>query len=108
MPFASSVVIGVTEASDVNVQSVDMEKKMSEVLRKDKDGKFLRFNTFDPIITGSITLLGTSTDAVGAALATTLTSVSSGINLVTEKTVKTTQDNYNETTVSFINAPGAS
>lgn len=107
MPFAANVEIGVTQASDVNVQSVEVEKKLSEVLRKDKDGKFLRFNTFDPIITGSITLIGTSTDAVGSSLATTLSAVSTGVNLVTEKTVKTTQDNYNETTVSFVNAPGA-
>ena len=107
MPFAASVIIGVTEASDVNVQSVEIERKMSEVLRKDKDGKFLRFNTFDPITTGSITILGDSTDVVGGPLITTLTSVSTGVNLISEKTVNTTQDNYNETQVSFIYAPSA-
>lgn len=100
--------IGITEASDTLTQSVEIEKKLSEVMRKNADGTFAQAQAFDPMITGSITVLGTTSDAVGSDLSTGLASVSGGVTIVTEKTHKTTQDNFDETSVSFTNAPGAS
>lgn len=99
--------IGVTEASDTLTQSVEIEAKMSDVMRKNADGTFAQAQAFDPIITGSVTVLGTTADTVGSDLSTGLSSVSAGVTIVTEKTHKTTQDNFDETTVSFTNAPGA-
>lgn len=107
----SNIEIGVTEASDLYVQSVDIEKKVSEVVRQDKDGKFLVGKTFDPVISGSLKLVGKADDEVGdpdAGLTTALSSISGGVTIVTEKTHTTTQDNYDETDVSFENYPGAS
>lgn len=106
----SNIEIGVTEASDLYVQSVDIEKKVSEVVRQDKDGKFLVGKTFDPVISGSLKLVGKAEDEVGddAGLTTALSSISGGVTIVTEKTHTTTQDNFDETDVSFENYPGAS
>jgi len=100
--------IGVSEASDTLTQSVEIERTLSEVVRKDKDGGFGAAHAFDPMISGTITVLGTTGDTVGSDLSTGLTSVSAGVTIVTEKTVTATQDNFNETQVSFMNAPGAS
>lgn len=99
--------IGITESSDTLTQSVEIESKMSDVMRKNADGTFGQAQAFDPIITGSITVLGTTNDDVGSDLDTALSSVASGVTIVTEKTYKTTQDNFDETTISFTNAPGA-
>jgi hypothetical protein len=99
--------IGVTQASDVLTQSVEIENKLSEVVRKKNDGTFGAGQAFDPIISGSVTVLGTTGDVVGGALQTALTAVSTGVNIVTETTHKTSQDNFDETTISFTNAPGA-
>lgn len=104
MPLA----IGITEASDTLTQSVEIERTLSEVVRKDKDGGFGAAHAFDPMVSGTITVLGTTADAVGSNLTTSLSSVSSGVTFVTEKTVTATQDNFNETQISFMNAPGAS
>jgi hypothetical protein len=99
--------IGVTQASDVLTQSVEIENKMSEVVRKNKDGTFAQAQAFDPMISGSVTVLGTTADAVGGDLATVISALTGGVTIVTEKTHKTSQDNFDETTVSFSNAPGA-
>jgi len=100
--------IGITEASDILVQSVEIETKLSEVVRQDKDGKFALAHAFDPEISGSIKVLGTTTDTVGGNLITAVASVASGVTIVKEKTHTTTQDNYDETDISFVNFPGAS
>jgi len=100
--------IGITEASDTLTQSVEIERTLSEVVRKNKDGGFGAAHAFDPMVTGTVTVLGTTSDTVGSDLSTGLTSVSGGVTIVTEKTVTATQDNFNETQVSFMNAPGAS
>jgi hypothetical protein len=102
-----ALVIGISEASDTLTQSVEIEKSLSEVIRKDKDGGFAEGQAFDPMISGSITVLGTTSDAVGGGLSTSLASVTGGVTIVTEKTVNTSQDNFDETQISFINAPGA-
>jgi hypothetical protein len=99
--------IGITEASDTLTQSVEIERTLSEVVRKDKDGGFGAAHAFDPMISGTVTVLGTTGDTVGSGLSTSLSSVSGGTTIVTEKTVTATQDNFNETQVSFMNAPGA-
>ena len=88
-------------------QSVEIEKTLSEVVRKNKDGGFGAAHAFDPIITGTVTVLGTTDDAVGGDLDTALSAVTTGVTIVTEKTVTKTQDNFDETQVSFTNAPGA-
>lgn len=102
-----ALVIGISEASNYLTQSVEIEAKVSDVMRKNADGTFGQAEAFDPIITGSVTVLGTTADAVGGDLSTGLSSVASGITIVTEKTHKRTQDNFDETTVSFTNAPSA-
>ena len=104
---ASDLEIGITEASDVAVQSVDIEESLSEVVRQDKDGKFLCGQAFNPVRSGSIKLVGTSDDAVGGDLSTGLASISAGVTIVKEKTVNTSQDNFNETDVAFENFPNA-
>jgi hypothetical protein len=103
-----ALAIGITEASDTLTQSVEIERTLSEVVRKNKDGGFGAAHAFDPMISGTITVLGTTGDTVGSNLSTSLTSVSAGVTIVTEKTVTATQDNFNETQVSFMTAPGAS
>lgn len=103
----SNIEIGVTEASDIYVQSVDIEKKLSEVVRQDKDGKFLVGKTFDPVISGSMKVVGNAEDEVGDDLTTALSAVGAGVTIVTEKTHTTTQDNFDETDISFENYPGA-
>jgi len=100
--------IGITEASDTLVQSVEIESKLSEVIRQDKDGKFAAAHAFDPEISGSLKVLGTTGDAVGGDLVTALASVATGVTIVKEKTHATTQDNFDETDLSFVNYPGAS
>jgi len=102
-----ALLIGITEASDTLTQSVEIEKTMSEVVRKDKDGGFGAAHAFDPMISGTITVLGTTADDVGSDLSTSLSSISGGVTIVTEKTVTATQDNFDETQVAFMNAPGA-
>lgn len=99
--------IGITEASDILVQSVEIERKLSEVVRQDKDGKFAAAQAFDPEISISIKVLGTTNDEVGGDLVTALASVSSGVTIVKEKTHTTNQDNFDETDVSAVNYPGA-
>ncbi|TSA30707.1 MAG: hypothetical protein D4R65_12700 [Verrucomicrobiaceae bacterium] len=99
---------GIPEASDTLVQSVDIEQKLSEVVRQDKDGKFAMAQAFDPEVSGSIKVLGTTGDAVGSDLVTALASVAAGVTIVKEKTHATTQDNFDETDLSFVNFPGAS
>lgn len=103
-----ALAIGITEASDTLAQSVEIERTSSEVVRKDKDGGFANAQAFDPMVSGTVTVLGTTSDQVGGDLSTALVSVSGGVTIVTEKTVTSTQDNFNETQVSFMNAPGAS
>ena len=46
--------IGITEATDTLVQSVEIESKLSEVVRQDKDGKLAGAQAFDPEISGSL------------------------------------------------------
>jgi hypothetical protein len=99
--------LGITEASDNLTQSVEIEKTLSEVVRKNKDGVFGAAHAFDPMISGTVTVLGTTADAAGSDLSTGLSSVSGGVTIVTEVTVTTSQDNFNETQVSFMSAPGA-
>ena len=102
-----ALTIGISEASEMLTQSVEIEKTLSEVVRKNKDGGFGAAHAFDPVITGTVTVLGTTGDAVGGDLDTAISSVSNGVTIVTEKTVTKTQDNFDETQVSFTNAPGA-
>jgi hypothetical protein len=104
MPLA----IGITEAADTLTQSVEIEKTLSEVVRKNKDGEFGAAHAFDAMISGTITVLGTVTDSVGGDLDTALASVAAGVTIVTETTYTKTQDNFDETQIAFINAPTAS
>ena len=99
--------VGITEASETLTQSVEIEKTMSEVFRKNAAGEFGAAHAFDPMITGTITVLGTTEDEVGSDLSTSLASVSAGVTIVTEKTVTKRNDNFDETQISFMNAPGA-
>jgi hypothetical protein len=100
--------IGISEATDTLTQSVEIERTLSEVVRKNSTGGFGAAHAFDPMVSGTITVLGTTSDEVGSDLSTSLSSVSGGVTIVTEKTVTKTQDNFDETQVSFMNAPGAS
>lgn len=98
--------IGITESSETLMQSIEFEKALSEVVRKDRTGGFAVAHAFDPLITGSLTILGTSNVAVGVAAAG-LSSVASGITVFTEKDHVQVNDNFDETTLSFENAPSA-
>jgi formylmethanofuran dehydrogenase subunit C len=100
--------VGITEASDTLTQSVEIEKTLSEVFRKNAAGEFGAAHAFDPMITGTVTVLGTTDDVVGSDLSTGLSSVSGGVTIVTEKTLTRRNDNFDETQVSFMTAPGAS
>jgi hypothetical protein len=100
--------VGISEASEVLTQSVEIEKTMSEVFRKNFEGEFGAAHAFDPMITGTVTVLGATDDEVGGDLSTSLSSVSTGVTIVTEKTVTKRNDNFDETQISFMNAPGAS
>jgi hypothetical protein len=102
-----ALTLGISEASDTLTQSVEIEKTLSEVVRKNKDGAFGAAHAFDPMISGTITVLGTTGDVVGSDLTTALVSVTGGVTIVTEKTFTTSQDNFDETQISFMNAPGA-
>jgi hypothetical protein len=100
--------IGITEATEALCQSVELEKSLSEVVRKDKDGGFGVGHTFDPQVTGTLKVLGTTSDSPGSDLATALSSLSEGVTLVTDVEHALTNDDFDETTISFRNAPGAS
>jgi hypothetical protein len=102
--------IGITEESaDVLIQSVEIERKLDiDVVRKDSSGGFGAAHAADPINVFSVTILGTSDEEVGVALAMTLTSLSGGKSVVTDKSYKKTNDNFDETTISGEHAPGAS
>jgi len=99
--------IGITEASETLTQTVDLEGKLSDVVRKNKDGGFAVANAWDPVVTGSIKVLGTTADVVGESLTTALASVDSGKIIITEKTHTRTQDNYDETDIAFSQWPNA-
>lgn len=105
MPISASLEIGVASASDTMVQNLEVEKSLSEVVRKNKDGGFAAAQAFDPMISGSVTILGTSGDEVGGNLDTAISLVSGGTTIVTEKTHTKNQDDFDETNVSFQNAP---
>lgn len=107
MPISANLQIGVASASNLMVQNLEVERSLSEVVRKNKDGGFAVATAFDPMISGSVTILGTSDDNVGGDLQTAISLVSGGKTIVTEKTYTRNQDNFDETSVSFQNAPSA-
>jgi hypothetical protein len=105
---AGPAYIGITEASDTMVQSVEVERKLGiDVVRKDKDGKFALAHAADPMTTFSVTLLGESDEEPGTELALSLASLSGGKALVLDKTHKRVNDNFDETTVSGEHYPSA-
>lgn len=105
---AGPAYIGVTEATDELVQSVEIESKLGiDVARKNRDGTFAVGHATDKVNTGTITILGTHAQEVGAALMITLASISGGKSHVGEKTHKVVNDNYDETTISFEHFPAA-
>jgi len=106
---AGPAYIGITEeASDVLIQSVEIERKLGiDVVRKSSDGGFAVAHGADPINSFSVTILGTSDEEVGTALAMTLSSLDGGKSAVTDKTYKKTNDNFDETVVSGVHAPSA-
>ncbi len=61
--------IGIQSAEDTLLQNIDFERSVSEVVRKDRTGGFAVGNKFDPINTGSLTVLGTSATTLGVAAA---------------------------------------
>ena len=98
--------IGIVSADETLLQSIEFEKSLSEVVRKNKDGGFAKANSFDPIITGSLTILGTSATALGVTAAG-IDNIVDGVTVFTEKSHTQVNDNYDETQTSFENAPGA-
>jgi hypothetical protein len=97
--------IGITSYSDSLTQSVEREISLKEVVRKNKDGGFAAAHAWDPTTTASLKILGTSSEAVGEAITV---SGLTGVVLVTEKTHSRTNDNFDETDITIIGAPGAS
>jgi hypothetical protein len=106
---AGPAYIGITEESaNVLIQSVEIERKLGiDVVRKSSDGGFGAAHAADPVHSFTVTILGTSDEAVGTALAMTLTSLSGGKSAVTSKTYKKTNDNFDETVLSGDHAPAA-
>lgn len=106
---AGPAYIGITEeATNTLIQTVEIERKLGiDVVRKSSDGGFGVAHAADPIHSFSVTMLGTSSEEVGTALAMTLSSLSGGKSVVTEKTHKKTNDNFDETTISGTHAPSA-
>lgn len=98
--------IGIVSADETLLQSIEFEKASSKVVRKNKDGGFAKARAFDPLITGSLTVLGTSGTALGVAAAG-IDNIEDGVTVFTEKTHTQVNDNYDETQTSFENAPGA-
>jgi len=98
--------IGITSASETLLQSIEYEKALSEKVRMDKDGGFAVGKAFDPIISGSLTVLGTSDGFVGVAAAG-ITGITAGVTVFSEKSHTQTQDDYDETQLTFENAPSA-
>lgn len=101
--------IGITSISTpTSIQSVEFEISTTIVgPRADVDGAFAQANAIDPLITGALEILGDSEIDLGVA-ASGITGISAGITVWTEKTETSTQDDYNMTSLSFENAPGAS
>ena len=100
--------IGITEATDTLVQSVEIERKMGiDVVRKDREGRFACAHMADPMQTFSVTVLGETGEAVGEALAMSLSQVTGGRSVVLERTHKRVNDNFNETTFSGEHYPSA-
>lgn len=101
--------IGITDnTDDTMIQSVEVERKLGiDVVRKSADGGFAAAHAADPINSFTVTVLGTSDEAVGTALSMTLSAISGGKSVVTEKTYKKTNDNFDETTFSGTHAPAA-
>jgi hypothetical protein len=90
--------IGITETAEVALmQSVELELKLSDVVRKGYDGGFGVAHAFDPMAEGSYVALGTDDQAVASALALELASVSGGKTVVNSK----------ERKVQFTHAPAA-
>lgn len=107
---AGPAYIGITEEdSNTFIQSIEVERKHGiDVVRKNSSGGFAVAHAADPIQNFTIVVLGDiSAESVGAALAMTLDSISGGKTVVTEKSEKRTNDNFNETTISGEHAPAA-
>lgn len=98
--------IGIQNASETLLQNIEYEKSLSERVRTDKDGGFACGKAFDPQITGSLTLLGTSAQGLGVA-ASGIDGIEDGVTVFNEKTHSQTQDDYDETQLSFENSPSA-
>lgn len=98
--------IGIQSSNAAMLQSIEYEISLSEAIRTGPVGGFLKGNAFDPQISGSLTFLGTSEIDLGVA-ASGITGIAAGVTVFNEKTVTEVQDNYNETQLSFDNAPGA-
>jgi hypothetical protein len=100
--------IGISSiATPTSIQSVEFEISLTIVgPRAAVDGTFAQANAIDPLITGSLEILGDSSIDLGVA-ASGITGISAGVTVWTEKTETDTQDDYNTTSVSFENAPGA-
>lgn len=106
---AGPAYIGITEnVTDTYIQSVEVERKLGiDVARKASDGSFLVGQAEDPINTGTITVVGTTVETPGTALATSLGSIIGGKTLVLSTDEKLVNDNFNETTIEFVHAPSA-
>jgi hypothetical protein len=79
--------IGITEATEALCQSVELEKSLSEVVRKDKDGGFGVGHTFDPQITGTLKVLGRTSDTPGSNGQAILSS-QAGVEILGSSTVR--------------------
>lgn len=98
--------IGIQSASETMLQSIEYEKVLSEVVRRNASGGFQVGKAFDPIISGSLTILGTSAINIGIAAAG-IDGIEDGVTVFTEKSHVQVQDNYDETQLSFENCPAA-
>lgn len=105
---AGPAYIGITNPDDMMIQSVEIERKLGiDVLRKAADGTFAAAYAADPSHSFTVTILGTSDEEAGALLIMALDGITGGKSIINDKTHKMTNDNFNETTFSGDNFPGA-
>ncbi len=108
--MANPANVGISLTTDTMIQSVDLEKKLSEVIKKGSTGEFVLGNFYDPLLTANVKMIGTASEAgevAGAALAMTVTGLS-GVSLVKDVSTSTKNDDYPETSFSVECAPSAS
>lgn len=98
--------IGIQSSAVALLLSIEYEIALSEKVRTAVNGGLAKAKGFDPLISGSLTVLGSSAQALGVA-ASGIDGIEDGVTVFTEINHDQAPDNYDETKMSFENAPEA-